>query len=507
MDNQNVTDNYIPYTPKIKNEYTFWDTLIAFLVFPVSFFFVRADDYVKSPLGWILTSLLLCTVSLVYLKKSGTRLSQNKFSVILLLTAVLLTFSLFFTSNAALQSTVAFLVTLLYLYSAFSITGNSAENRPSSLFPLELLKAVIIMPLGSLFCCFEALSKTKKSKNIGKTLILIIAGLAIAFIPTVIVLALLSYDESFRLLTNKIFDLGDFDVFRLIADLIFTLPLALYIFGALYSNQKKRFADILNSEKCRKVSEKVRFAPTVLVCSAATPFILIYSVFFISQLDYYLSAFSGVLPDGLSYANYAREGFFQLCAVSAINALIILCMTVFSKRLENGKTPLLLRIFNILMTVLTLVLIATAISKMALYIGTYGLTVKRVFSSAFMIFLAVVFIALLIKQFAKKTNVILTALVTAVLICGTLAFCDVNGCIATYNTEHYLSGDLENLDYPLLHELGDSGIIALDRIANETNDEVIKAVLRTEAEHRGDTSFFSLTLPSIRAEKILDKYK
>lgn len=516
MDNQNFVNPgpVAPWqVPKKKNEYTIFDTIIAFLVFPVSFFFVRAVDASHSPLGWMLSSFILCALSLVYLKKSGVRLSQNKFSVISLSAALLLSLSIIFTSNKSLQSTVASIVVLIYLYTAFSVTGNSAEKHPSSLFPLEMLKAVLIMPLGSLFCCFEALSTTKKSKKIGKNLLLILAGLAIAFIPTVIVLALLSYDEGFEQIVNRMFDFGDFDPVKLIADLILTLPLALYIFGALYSGKNKRFGDILCAEKCNTVSEKIRFAPIVLVCSAVAPFIIIYSVFFLSQLDYYLSAFSGVLPEGLSYADYARDGFFQLSAVSTINALMILCTSVFSKHNTKRDTPIALKIANTVLSFLTLILIATAISKMVLYIGIYGLTIKRVLSSAFMVFLAVVFIALLIKQFAKKTNVILTALITAVLICGTLAFADVNGVIASYNTDRYLSGTLEDFDINILTELDAPGIIALDRIAEKASDTTArtlsKSILTIMSGDRlyEERSVFSFSIPDVKAKKILDKYR
>jgi hypothetical protein len=51
---------------------------------------------------------------------------------------------------------------------------------------------------------------------------------------------------------------------------------------------------------------------------------------------------------------------------------------------------LVLKILNSLLAVLTLVLIATAFSKMALYIGAYGLSMRRLLPCVFMIFMAVI---------------------------------------------------------------------------------------------------------------------
>ena len=515
MDNQNLENIYSGLSSgdsEPKNEYSKYDTLTAILLIPLAYFLVRAANVSEFPLGRLLLSVLLFILAGFYLKKHNVRLTENKFAFGCAVFAMVLSLGLIITSNEAVQALIAFITGAAYLYFVFAAPGNSAERYPSSLFPLEMLKAAVIMPFGSIGCAFEAISSTRKSQKIGKNILFILMGLAIAFIPALIVFALLSYDSSFKELSNKILDLGDFDIFSFASDLMFTVPLVLLSFGALYSSKCRRFADILTAEKCERVSKTVRFAPIAMVCAAVAPFIFIYSVFFASQLDYYLSAFSGVLPDGLSYADYARNGFFELCTVSAINALMILCTSVFCRPDKNDKPHTALKIANTLISFLTLILIATAISKMVLYIDTYGLTEKRVLSSAFMIFLAVMFLALIIKQFAKKTNVIITAIIAAVIITSLLAFSNISGVIASYNTDRYLSGELENFEPENLLELGDSGIIHLDRIAREAPEKSIrekaKKLLISEALGReDDESIFSITIPSLRADSVLDKYR
>ncbi len=492
-----------------KNTYTTYDTLTALLLLPISFGFVRAAGASDFPMGRFILSLILFSLSAFYLIKHNVKLTAHKFSFLSAIVALIMSFGLISTSNSSLQSLLSSFISMIFLYWVFASGKNSAEKLPSDLFFLEMLKAAIIMPFGSVMAALEAFSGKGRGKLIGKKLLLILGGLTIAFIPALIVFALLSYDESFKELSGKILDFADFDFFRFVSDMILTIPLAFLIFGALYSSKNQRFSSVLNAEKCKKVSGAVRFLDVTFVVSAIFPFVIIYLVFFISQIDYYLSAFSGVLPSGMSYSSYARKGFFELCAVSAINAIIILISSVFTKPGKNGSS-LALRIANTLIAISTLVLIATAMSKMVLYIDTYGLTVKRVLSSAFMIFLAIVFLVIIIKQFKKRTNVVLTAILAATLISTVLALADVNTVIASYNTDRYLEGSLEDFEISSLMELGDSGAVQLDRIAEKTKDENVRTeatdLLRLYTKLNSESSIFSMTIPKLRAEKLLTKY-
>ena len=133
---------------------------------------------------------------------------------------------------------------------------------------------------------------------------------------------------------------------------------------------------------------------------------VVYLFFFVSQWDYYLSAFTGKLPEGVvNYAEYARSGFFELCTVSAINLVIITAIALFMKRSGNGE-KIFLRIVSALFSVMTLVLIGTALAKMYLYIDRFGLTVKRLLSSWLMIVIALIFVFVInyIKQILVVDN-------------------------------------------------------------------------------------------------------
>lgn len=53
-----------------------------------------------------------------------------------------------------------------------------------------------------------------------------------------------------------------------------------------------------------------------------------------------------------------------------------------------------------MLSIFTLILIATAISKMVMYISVYGLTQLRFYTTWFMLLLAVIFVMIIVKQSA-----------------------------------------------------------------------------------------------------------
>lgn len=197
-----------------------------------------------------------------------------------------------------------------------------------------------------------------------------------------------------------------------------------------------------------------------------------YLVYLFSQLAYFVSAFSGILPKGytFSYAEYARRGFFELCGIAAIN-LTLLYLTLLLSRKKDGKLPVVLRALGTFIDVFTLFLICTAMAKMILYIRQYGATVLRLGTSAFMLFMAVVFLALLLRFFIPKVRVLPVAAVTAAVILLVLGIGNLPGFCANYNYTHYKSGDLPTVDTQYLFDLGDDGVPYLLLLRNDADKE------------------------------------
>ena len=91
---------------------------------------------------------------------------------------------------------------------------------------------------------------------------------------------------------------------------------------------------------------------------------------------------------GVTYAEYARQGFFQLVMVS----LLVLCVIAAAVRILPSRATRTLR--NALLgalCVLTLVILASAMLRLQLYIDTFGLTRLRISAEAWIVWCAGVF--------------------------------------------------------------------------------------------------------------------
>jgi hypothetical protein len=225
-----------------------------------------------------------------------------------------------------------------------------------------------------------------------------------------------------------------------------------------------------------------------------TPVLILYVIFFVSQWSYFTAAFYGVLPEGFVYSSYARQGFFQLCTVASLNALALIFVSIFVRR-QSRVERVLLKVYSVITALFTLVLISTALSKMALYISAYGLTLKRVYASWFMVFMAAGFIYAIIANLVKRFRFNFALLPTGALMFAVIAYANVGGFIARYNADAYLDGRLGSVDIYEISRMGDSGIPALVRLADAEDSEVADEAVRSIKEY--------LELNSDRKDNIL----
>ncbi len=84
---------------------------------------------------------------------------------------------------------------------------------------------------------------------------------------------------------------------------------------------------------------------------------------------------------GLSYAEYARSGFFELVAVAFIVLAVLLVADAMLDRSEPAGERSLRTVSGVLL-VLVGVLAASAVQRMALYMGFYGLSESRIYALA-----------------------------------------------------------------------------------------------------------------------------
>ena len=89
----------------------------------------------------------------------------------------------------------------------------------------------------------------------------------------------------------------------------------------------------------------------------------------------------------LTYAEYARRGFFELVTVSAL-LLSVMLLLDWLARLDRPREVTVYRMLAGLLGVLLFVVIVSALQRMRLYTQEYGLTELRLYTTAFMLWIA-----------------------------------------------------------------------------------------------------------------------
>ena len=506
-----------PPTPapiRNKRNYSVVESVFAWLCLIFGYIFCRVFPLSESPFGGFIFTLLLYLSGFTVLKLIKKKVSLMP--ALISLSAIILSFSLILTSNDFLHFFSYSYSLAVFGYLLYSGCGNRVKSGFTDLLIADFFKALIIMPFCSFGCMFKAMFEGKKKGN-NKILLKILLGIGIAVVPTLIIFGLLSYDSDFTTLLNNIFDF-DFDKFwSHLGSLILGVPLGLYLYGLFISSVDNKCKSILSEENSAKALSKMRIAPVATILAATIPILFLYVVFFISQWKYYISGFTGVLPEKSSYAAYAREGFFQLCTVAVINLIIITAVILFLKR-SHKIGRLFLKSIVLTFSVATLILICTAVAKMIMYINVYGLTPKRVYSTWFMLLIALVFILISLKMFIKKLKVVALTFVITVSMFALIAIPNVDAFITKYNVNRYISGSLETVDLDSMVDLGTSAIPSLITLKEhlddktqsnyeaELNHDLSRYFVKVSSDIRhSDRSVFSYTVTDIIARDMLKK--
>jgi hypothetical protein len=257
---------------------------------------------------------------------------------------------------------------------------------------------------------------------------------------------------------------------------LLAVPTAAYMFGLVSGSAAGRGTDAFTEEKAEKAVAAAKITPPVTINIILGAVCVIYILFIACQLPYFFSAFTGTRPDGwLSYSEYARQGFFELCGVAAINLALLTAANVLCKkpRAEN----IVLRVFNIVLALITLLLIATAFSKMTLYIGAFGLTIQRILPCVFMVLLAFICIAVIVMQ-RVKFSIARASLIFGAVLFTALCLADTDSLVVRCNTDRYLSGTLAQYDTDILYRSGPAGVGSALDVFNTTSDTVLKEKIR-----------------------------
>lgn len=346
---------------------------------------------------------------------------------------------------------------------------------------------VPFISLGYLGYPFKALERyfDKKEKGTSATAKYIWLGILIAIPLLLIIVGLLvSADAVFRNLFVEVFSDIHFPKhpFYLLM-LLTTGILGSYALLAYFADG--RIED--------SVEEKGKWEPVVGITflSIITVIYLIFSVIQISYL--FLGSFQ--LPEGYTYAQYAREGFFQLLFVCLINLVIILiCISHFK---ENIALKVILTIFS----GCTVIMIASSAMRMILYIESYQLTFLRILVLWALAVISILLIGCMITIYKSRFPLFQYAMIVVTVFYIIFSLAKPDYLIAKYN----LTYEKEKVDLVYLASLSSDAVPAMEE-AGVLKDAYVGnwhlKKIRIDCEEMGVLDFnFSYN----RCEEIMNK--
>jgi hypothetical protein len=212
--------------------------------------------------------------------------------------------------------------------------------------------------------------------------------------------------------------------------------------------------------------------------------VLLFALFVAVQLTVLFGGSKHVLDtEGLTYAEYARGGFWQLLIVTGLALLVLAGAARWAPR-ETRTDRVLIRAVLGALAVLTLVVVASATHRMDLYADTYGLTRLRVLVVLCEMWLGLVFVLILIAGIRLTGRWLPRAVVAAaVLALLGLAGADPDRLIADHNVTRY--EQTGRIDTYYLSTLSADAVPALDRLTGENRDCVL-APIETGLRDNGD---------------------
>ena len=266
---------------------------------------------------------------------------------------------------------------IIAIYWMLCRSGKLIDNKTSSMIALDGLTGTVLAPISGIPNRIKriiyGIKEIKSARSIGITILSILLVLPII---ALVIHLLGKADSAFNDLFNQIIYSFKFDG-DTFARFICGIFVSSYFFSIL-SSSVAREKPVFSGQSVRNTLETLRFLPEQSSAIVFGIFILIYLIFFGVQGSSRLSALWGEIPGTMTAAAFARSGFFELCAVMAINFGLILASSILSK-VPFHQSRVLRTMTQILLSA-SILLAFTAASKLILYIDRFGFTPHRLLS-------------------------------------------------------------------------------------------------------------------------------
>jgi hypothetical protein len=422
------------------------EILVIAVLLTAIFHFLPADH----PMGIAFAIFVVALALGMVLVAALARKPLSAWAYIFLLPVLISAVAEVFYASEVVQ-VLGFLISLSSLtFFAFWLTVPKIDfSKVREFWPAMFIKESI-WPFGALT---KLTSKLKGDRRLGGILIGIIIALPFLLI---FMAAFASADQLFAKSFSNIFQSVDFRtyVFKTIRDIIVGL-----FFLASGATMLTRLVEGREPQETPK-------GPTLFSQTVFVTFLGLINVLFLIfvgfQLAYFFGGESYLVSQGITYANYAREGFFQLLFVAGV-VFAITWVIYWITDMKQRWT----KILSLALIVQTGIIIASALKRLMLYIDAYGLTLSRWWAAFCIILIGLTLLIVLVAALRRidYSPAAKLAFLSVFIISSLALLVPSESIIANYNVDRFLSGG-KNIDVYYLERLSSDAIQAKIKLAN-----------------------------------------
>lgn len=407
----------------------------------------------------MLVFIIPLTYYLIYILEKNKKIENSK-AKILIIPITLLASTYFIFNNAFFNTINRLVIPVLLGMMVLGLFNEKFELNANLISKIITIFFEPITYIGETFAKLRNALKgklkinieTEKQQKIKK----VIKSICIT-IPVVLVIIMLlsSADEIFEnifveLLRNTLLTIGNIKVSKIIIQIILiicTFAYMLCFFDFILSRYKKEEIE----EKAQK--PKDNFTIKMIL----TALNIVYLVFCYIQIK---SLFMRNVD--INYAQYARQGFFQLMIVSVINLVTIL----IAKKRENiqeQKSNKYINVMSIVMIGFTFIILISSAVRMYFYESAYGYTLLRLLVYCALFTEALLLIPTILYVIDKKINLAKTYFTIIITIYVCMNFANFDNIIAKRNVDRYIETGKIDMYY-LETETGTDAVSQIIRI-------------------------------------------
>lgn len=417
-------------------------------VLALAYNYLRGDDWQRWGLNYFLIILMLVIATAIFLRVDQKK--TNPWLWYIIVPTLWFGFSVFLYESRMIQA-FGMLGSCAGLFYWWFWSGVERIDgwKVQKLFPVALVNY-----FGSFFSnIYKPFTGVLQGKT--KLVARIILGMVIAIPFLVIFYSLFSSaDRIFSRLFHNLFNWNiDAElVWRVIRTTILFV-LANGVFYALLREPRLSAKDDVYAVRPEKKTDDVILS---IVLGALN---LLFLVFIVMQVSFLFGGEQVIKSYGLygmTYADYARNGFYQMM----VAAMLVLGLSYVVSRLNNVKKLNWPRVLNLGLIIETLVITAWALKRLWLYQHAYAYTVSRCLAGEVIVFVAIILVLLFMVLLLKKplSTFVKFGFLFSIVFGIILTSANLESMVARKNIEGFANKQYERFDtYYLMNLSVDAG--------------------------------------------------